>query len=414
MRALLGPCAAPFLRAVTYTRWLHLLVPAFLAFACGAVYPGYVGLSTAGCLLVPVVPVPLLLLAAAFPSTRLAEGIQARVMLFPGAHASAGRGAPPDRGIAAAPSASLGDRVRTALWLVLRLEVGCLTALLTGQCCALSLALVAAGTGSAEEADPFLAVRGDHWAYAVLSPLPLVVLVALVAPTGAGMARAARGLLGPSPRERLAALEEETELLLERHRIARELHDSLGHALTVAVVQAGAARAVSDPAFTERALTAIEETGRTALDDLDRVLRSLRTHERGQSARPDLSAAARLMDSARAAGAEVEAQLPGTLDHVPGPVSREAYRMLQESLTNVLRHAGPVPVRVRVHAGGRQLELEVRNRLADSRQGAGREDGGREGSGLRGLRERAGLLGGRAEWGPEAGEWRVRVRLPLA
>lgn len=218
---------------------------------------------------------------------------------------------------------------------------------------------------------------------------------------------AARALLGPSAAERLAALEERTERLLERTRIARELHDSIGHALTVAVVQAGAARAAGDPAFTARALEAIEETGRAALEDLERVLGVLRESERPASGRPTLAEADRLLESARASGALVDAELSGPLEKVPGPVSRESYRILQEALTNVLRHAGPVPVSVRVGVEADVLRLEVRNPLAARIPGPGR------GSGLRGIRERAALLGGHASTGPDAGDWRVRAELPL-
>jgi signal transduction histidine kinase len=217
----------------------------------------------------------------------------------------------------------------------------------------------------------------------------------------------ARGLLGPSAAERLAILEERTEQLLERNRIARELHDSIGHALTVAVVQAGAARAAGDPDFTDRALAAIEDTGRSALADLERVLGVLREAERPVSARPTLAEAGRLLESARASGAKVDAELTGPLETVPGPVSREGYRILQEALTNVLRHAGGVPVRVRVGVAGDLLRLEVRNPLTAGTPGPGR------GSGLRGIRERAALLGGHAATGPDAGEWQVHAELPL-
>ncbi|QKW05321.1 two-component sensor histidine kinase [Streptomyces sp. NA04227] len=398
----------PLFSAVTFTRWLHMLVGSFFAFLCAAVYPGLVGLSGAQWALILVVPIPALLLAALVPAVRLAEGIQARVMLFPGAHAP-GKGAGVDPDIAAAPSASRSDRARTALWLVLRLEVGCLVALCTGQAGALTLSFVGAASGAPGEAESWIKPSGSHWAYAFLIPLPPLVLTVVVAVLGAGMAAAARRLLGPSPRERLAALEQRTEQLLERHRIARELHDSLGHALNVAVVQAGAARAIDDPEFTDRALAAIEETGRTALDDLDRVLRTLRAHDRAPVPHPALHEAESLLDSARAAGAEVRAEFTGALDTLPGPLSREAYRMLQESLTNVLRHAGPVPVRVRVSAGSRRLELDVDNPL-----GVAEDSGGRSGSGLRGIRERAELLGGRAEFGPRDGRWQVSVRLPLS
>ncbi len=215
-------------------------------------------------------------------------------------------------------------------------------------------------------------------------------------------------LLGPSAAERLSALEARTEQLLERTRIARELHDSIGHALTVAVVQAGAARAAGDPAFTDRALCAIEETGRAALEDLERVLGVLRESGQPPSQRPTLAEADRLLESARASGSEVDAQLTGPLEKLPGPVTREGYRILQESLTNVLRHCGPVPVRVRVEMAVGRLDLEVTNALPE--RPAVTLGGG---SGLRGMRERAALLGGEAETGPYEGGWRVRARLPL-
>ncbi len=126
------------------------------------------------------------------------------------------------------------------------------------------------------------------------------------------------------------------------------------------------------------------------------------------SGRPTLADADRLLDSARASGAKVDAEVTGPVDSVPGPVSREGYRILQEALTNVLRHAGAVPVRVRVHAGDGTLVLAIRNPLPAAIPGPGR------GSGLRGIRERAALLGGRARTGPDEGDWQVHVELPLS
>lgn len=175
----------------------------------------------------------------------------------------------------------------------------------------------------------------------------------------------------------------------------------------MAVVQAGAARAAKDPAFTDRALDAIEETGRSALEDLERVLGILRESQRPVSSRPTLTDADRLLESARASGAKVDVDVTGPLDTVPGPVSREGYRILQESLTNVLRHAGAVPVRVRIEVDDSSLGLEVRNPLTADIPRPGR------GSGLRGIRERAALLGGRAHTGPDQGDWQVQVELPL-
>lgn len=146
--------------------------------------------------------------------------------------------------------------------------------------------------------------------------------------------------------------------------------------------------------LTERALCAIEETGRAALEDLERVLGVLRESGPPPSQWPTLAEADRLLESARASGSAVDAQLTGELAKLPGPVTREGYRILQESLTNVLRHCGPVPVRVRVEMTSAGLDLEVTNPLPER---PGVTPGG--GSGLRGIRERAALLGGEAETG---------------
>lgn len=381
----------PFGRAVTYTRWLHL----FMACVWPALW--YLVDSTRMYLTaVLLVPVGLV------PAMRVAEGVQARLLLT--GHRQDG-GADP--GIVVTPAATWADRGRTVLWLETRLLLGGAVAFLTIHLPMLAEDLLRTSRGGGADPSTFLQLPGHHWWYALLAPLPLIALAAVVVGAGELITVAARRLLGPSPGERLAALEERTERLLERNRIARELHDSIGHALTVAVVQAGAARAAGDPAFTERALAAIEETGRAALEDLERVLGVLRESGRPVSGRPTLADADRLLESARASGAKVDAELTGPLETVPGPVSREGYRILQESLTNVLRHAGAVPVRVRVEVDGGSLGLEVRNPLT-----AGAPDAGR-GSGLRGIRERAALLGGHARTGPYEGDWRVRVDLPL-
>ncbi|GGV56135.1 two-component sensor histidine kinase [Streptomyces longisporoflavus] len=398
----------PVTSAVTYTRWLHLLIGAAIALILAFIYPGLSDPSVADWLLIAVQPIPLVAATAVLPSMRRAEGLQARLMLFPGQHARV-PGDDGDSGVSVAPSASWSDRGRTAVWLVLRLEAGCAAMLVTIQLLGTSLALVgAASSDPAEEPGLLLPLPGPDPANALLVPVPIVVLLAVMVAAGRLMTSAARQLLGPSPKERLAALEERTEQLLERNRIARELHDSIGHALTVAVVQAGAARAAADPAFTDRALGAIEETGRAALEDLERVLRVLREDGQRASRRPTLAEADQLLASARASGAKVDTDVSGPVERVPGPVSREAYRMLQEALTNVLRHCGPVPVRVRVAVGERALEIDVSNALP-----AGTEITGRGGSGLRGIRERATLLGGRAATGPRDGEWQVHVELPL-
>ncbi|MCX4668897.1 histidine kinase [Streptomyces sp. NBC_01381] len=397
----------PLTRAVTYTRWLHMLIGAGMALICAFIFPGVVKPSFGDWILIVVLPIPLVASAALVPAMRRAEGLQARLMLIPGQHARV-KGGGEDSGISVTPSASWSDRGRTAVWLVLRLEAGCAASFVTLQCLGSALALLGASTEPPQTSGLLVPLPGQGWANALLVPIPLLVLMAVVVVAGRLMTAAARRLLGPSPSERLAALEERTEQLLERTRIARELHDSIGHALTVAVVQAGAARAAADPEFTDRALDAIEETGRAALEDLERVLRVLREDERPANRRPTLADAERLLESARASGAKVDTEMTGPLESVPGPVSREGYRMLQESLTNVLRHSGPVPVRVRIAVDDGVLDMDVRNALP-----AGTPATGRGGSGLRGIRERATLLGGRATTGPYDGEWQVHVELPL-
>ena len=376
----------PLLRGTTYTRLLHLWVPMLIV----SVWM-FIDSSK------PYVPALLLIPVALIPAVRMGEGVQARLLLTPGRQ---------DTGISVAPSTTWRDRGRTMLWLEARMALGWVAGPITVWAPLLSVTLVGLAVGRVPDGIPVLSSARPHWGYAVLAPLPLVAMYGVVVGLGELATLLARQLLGPSRAERLAALEERTEQLLERNRIARELHDSIGHALTVAVVQAGAARAAGDPEFTERALGAIEETGRAALEDLERVLGVLREAERPVSSRPTLADADRLLESARASGAKVGAEVTGPLDTVPGPVSREGYRILQEALTNVLRHAGSVPVRVRIRVADGTLDLEVRNPLTAAISGPGR------GSGLRGIRERAALLGGRARTGPDEGDWQVHAELP--
>ncbi|MEU9919797.1 histidine kinase [Streptomyces griseoluteus] len=375
----------PLLRGTTYTRLLHLWVPML-----SVAFWMFIDPRT------PWAPALFLVPLALIPAVRRGEGVQARLLLTPGET---------EPGISEEPARSWRDRGRTLLWLELRMLLGAVTMFATVRLPVLTVELAECAWGLPPS---FLDGLPPHRAYALLAPLPLLALYGVVLGLGALVTRCARRLLGPSAAERLAALEERTEQLLERTRIARELHDSIGHALTVAVVQAGAARAAGDPEFTGRALTAIEETGRAALEDLERVLGVLREAERPASARPTLADADRLLESARASGAEVDFRATGPVESLPGPVSREGYRILQEALTNVLRHAGAVPVRVGVTAGGRQLALEIRNPIPAALSTAG------NGSGLRGIRERAALLGGSARTGPEAGDWLVRAELPLS
>lgn len=302
-------------------------------------------------------------------------------------------------------------RRRGAAWLLLCMVLGgaAALALLLGLPTALGLLL------APWLAQPSLPTGAGAWWAPPLGVAAVAGTVALVLGAGELLARVAPRFLGPTPSERLAA-----ELAAERRRaadlaararIARELHDSVGHALTVTTLQAGAAAAVldSDPAFARRALAAIEETGRTALDDLDHVLGVLR--EDGTPEAPHgLDALDALVTGARRAGVDVVVHRDGELSGLPAVVSREGYRLVQEALTNALRHAGPVPVTVRLAAGAGGLDLTVDNPLP---AGAGPSGpSGRGGRGLRGMAERAALLGGELTAGPDGGVWRLAARLP--
>jgi signal transduction histidine kinase len=378
----------PLLRGTTYTRLLHLWVPMLITSVWIFVSP-----ETQYAPALALIPVALI------PAVRIGEGVQAQLLLTPGQQ---------DPSISVVPSVTWRDRGRTMLWLEARMVLGWVTSALCVWLPIIAFELIETARGRVPDDVWVLKEAAPHGWYALLAPLPLIALYAAVVGLGELATLLARKLLGPSRAEQLAALEERTEQLLERTRIARELHDSIGHALTVAVVQAGAARAAGDPEFTERALGAIEETGRAALEDLERVLGVLREAERPVSSRPTLVDADRLLESARASGAKVDAEVTGPLETVSGPVSREGYRILQEALTNVLRHAGSVPVRVRIQVADGTLDLEVRNPLTAEISGPGR------GSGLRGIRERAALLGGRAYTGPDEGDWQVHAELPLS
>ncbi|NYE36047.1 signal transduction histidine kinase [Nocardioides cavernae] len=211
--------------------------------------------------------------------------------------------------------------------------------------------------------------------------------------------------------ERMAEREVELAARDERSRIAREMHDVVAHGLSVIVVQADGARyaAAKDPDVAVGTLETISSTGRAALTEMRRLLGLLRDGDTGVAPQPGLADVRHLVDEARAAGTRVEADLPEPAPDVPGGVGLAAYRIVQESLTNVRKHAGPearVSVRVRV---GREVEVEVRD---DGRGAAAHSDG--RGLGLAGMRERAAVHGGALDAGPvTGGGFAVSARLPL-
>jgi signal transduction histidine kinase len=293
---------------------------------------------------------------------------------------------------------ALETRLRSALWFALHLASGGLVGAALLIAVPLALLAFTERLGLTAGALGPLSPAGRWW-WTLAGVGLLAVTVAGTAGLGRLAATMAPVLLGPSQAERLAELQARELRLAERNRLARELHDSVGHALTAMTLQAGAARAVfeADPDFARRALGAIEETGRSAAEELDAVLGILRDDVADRSPAPTLADLDRLLTDA------VTAEI-GTLD-VPPVVSREAFRIIQESLTNAARHGdGPATLRVRQEE---ELVIEVVNRRRpDAVPRAG-------GHGIEGMRERARLLGGRIDAGPDGPDWRLTARLPL-
>jgi signal transduction histidine kinase len=212
-------------------------------------------------------------------------------------------------------------------------------------------------------------------------------------------------------REREVATRE--AVAAERAAIARELHDVVAHHMSVMVVQAGAARAVSgsDPAATAEALRQIEASGRTGLAEMRRLLEVLKAEGDGdgRAPQPGLARLDELLDAMRASGLPVEAVVEGTPRTLSPGVDLSAYRIVQEALTNALRHAGGASARVLVRYEPDGLELEI----ADDGHGPREELEASGGQGLIGMRERVQLFGGELEAGPRpGGGFLVRARLP--
>ncbi|MCT2586462.1 sensor histidine kinase [Actinophytocola sp. S1-96] len=202
----------------------------------------------------------------------------------------------------------------------------------------------------------------------------------------------------------------------ERARIARELHDVVAHAVSVMVVQAdGAAYAVhGNPELADGAVRTISQTGREALAELRRLLGVLRSEDEGggRTPQPGTQSLAELAERVRGVGLPVRLELVGDLDELPTGIGLGIYRIVQEALTNSLKHAGPgTQALVRVERTADTVELEISD---DGRAAMRTLVGVAGGNGLIGMRERALVFGGSLEAGPSAdGGWQVRARLPL-
>ncbi|MFD7029143.1 sensor histidine kinase [Streptomyces sp. NPDC059917] len=419
-------------------RWVHLVLGGALLMPYFLLTEVVVGVVDGGANALNSFPLALISYAAALPLVAISGVFPlARPMSVAAVRALCGV---PGELLAQGPGRSWAARCRASAWWTLHLGLGAAVSGMTLAVPPMGVVLIAVPfvTPLADTAPPGLGWAADGpgaYAAPLLGVAVLGALALCAAGAGALLARLAPVLLGPTGADRLAAAEERAADLAVRNRLARELHDAVGHALSAVTLQAGAARRVleTDPEFVREALAAIEDTARRTVGELDAVLGLLREGDgvgerTGAAPAPTLAADLEgLLARSRAGGVRITArQDPGPVGdwgQLPAIVSREAYRIVQEGLSNALRHGGgAVDLRLRVHVpgrprggdhthdGSRELELIMTNPLVEA---TGREPRSGGGRGLRGAAERAVLLGGVVEAGGLGGQWRLRAVLPL-
>jgi signal transduction histidine kinase len=220
-----------------------------------------------------------------------------------------------------------------------------------------------------------------------------------------------RSLRAAEARTAELELERREAIAAERTRIARELHDVIAHSVSVMTVQAGAAEEMlkGDPKRAVEPVRAIQETGRQALIEMKHLVGVLREEDEeiGLAPQPGLAQVERLVTQMREAGLEVDLRIEGKQRAVPLGLDLSAYRVVQEGLTNTLKHAGGAPAQVLIRYGEHELAVEVIDEGRVNR----RSDGGH---GLAGMRERISIFGGTFHAGPrEEGGFAVRALMPL-
>jgi signal transduction histidine kinase len=282
------------------------------------------------------------------------------------------------------------------------------SAVVYGSAPLLVLALALAGVAVLLAADPLVHSFGE----AVWGPSLAILTVGV-------------GLTGRALRARRSGLERRAEALdreehrraaeaaaEERQRIARELHDIISHSLGVVVLQVGAAERVleRDPARAREVLDSIRATGQEAIGEMGTLLGLLDAGPRSsREPQPSLAELDGLISRMREAGLSAELVIEGERRALPAALELSAFRVVQEGLTNALKHAGPADVRALLRYGEDRLEVEV----ADDGTAAGNGAGSRRG--LAGIRERVEIFGGRLDAGLRpGGGWTLHASFPLA
>jgi signal transduction histidine kinase len=267
-------------------------------------------------------------------------------------------------------------------------------------------------------------VRGKGWFVICVAAVTVLGAIVVDAQTSAGAILAAIPLLAGaivrarrSGRTQLAQqarrLEGERALLTERQRIARELHDIVAHHMSVIAIQAeaGPRKVANPPPELVESFTDIRASALSGLDELRRLLGVMRSSGADTAPPPGLAELESLLDSARSGGVAVTSSVSGAARTLPQGIDLSAYRILQEALSNAMRHAPGSAVRVELAYAPSALVIKVRNEACAAQDGHADEEGA--GHGLIGMRERAVMLGGHLEAGPtEEGGFLVTAVLP--
>jgi signal transduction histidine kinase len=292
--------------------------------------------------------------------------------------------------------------------------------------CSRRTSLLALGASVVGIAIVFLLARWDITAGVIISNAVIFITAWLLGDNLQTRRKYVAGLVERADRaERDKEIEAERAVGAERARIARELHDVVAHSMSVMIVQAGAARRVlaKDPDMATQALTSIEATGREAMTEMRRLLGVLRGESSGGEGsgdgagalapQPSLDEISTLVRQCADAGLPVEVIIEGDPRDLPPGTDLSAYRIVQEALTNTLKHGGPAAAEVHIRYADDAVLLEV---LDDGRGAAAdpAEPGPGQGHGLMGMRERVEVFGGDLQTGPRpGGGFMVKARLPV-
>jgi len=307
-------------------------------------------------------------------------------------------------------------RRRSAAWVVLHLALGLVVAaLLFGVLPGAGVTVYSGLSGAALSVGPLEVPAAPGLGRVILLVL-LGVAGAVVSVIGSVVIgrlarRWAPAFLGPTPADRLVVAEARLAAESEHTRLARELHDGIGHALTIISLQAAAARRSSGDAIAAEAqlapLAVIESTAQSALAELDALLGLLRDDAAPRHPEPDLTDLHRLVEVYRGSGMPVAASLAG-LDQPPALASRTAYRIVSEGLSNAQRHGAAGQVELRVDGSAGHVRIDLWNP-----SGPRTAPRSRVGHGLDGVRERVRLFGGVASSTLEpSGRWHLQVSFP--